>query len=120
VARRVLGTHRRLLRRRELRQGYFGAGFTGGRWEGNTFRHNTVITNVDRDRVRNTYEDRTVVRDVRGPNHAFNGKGGMAAKPSPAEAEAARTPHQGPTPVQASHAQEAHEGHLAAHGAPRR
>lgn len=82
--------------------------------------HNTVISNVDRKNVHNTYEDRAVVRDVKGPNHAFNGKGGIAAKPSPSEVEAGRAPHQGPTSVQVSHAQEAHEGHLAAHGAPRK
>src|SRR5271168_13451 len=42
--------------------GYFGSGFNGGRWEGNVFRHNTAISNVDRAVVHNTYEDRTVVR----------------------------------------------------------
>jgi hypothetical protein len=36
--------------------GYFGSGFTGGRWEGGVFRHNTVISNVDRNSVHNTYE----------------------------------------------------------------
>jgi hypothetical protein len=82
--------------------------------------HNTVISNVDRNVVHNTYEDKTVVKEIKAPNHAFNGKGGIVAKPSPAEAEAARAPHQGPTPVQVSHAQDAHNSHLAAHGAPRR
>jgi hypothetical protein len=100
--------------------GYFGSGFTGGRWEGGKFMHNTVISNVDVKNVHNTYQDRTVVRPVTGPNHAFNGKGGITAQPSPKEVEASRAPHQGPTPVQASHAQEAHENHLAAHGAPRK
>ena len=32
--------------------GYFGSGFTGGRWEGNVFRHNTAVVNVDRNNVR--------------------------------------------------------------------
>jgi hypothetical protein len=99
--------------------GYFGSGFTGRRWDGGRFLHNTVISNVDRDRVRNTYEDRSVVRPVTGPNHAFNGRGGITAQPSRGEAEAARAPHQGPTQAQASHAQEAHNSHLQAHGAPR-
>jgi hypothetical protein len=100
--------------------GYFGSGFTGGRWEGGVFRHNTVISNVDRNSVHNTYEDRSVVRNITGPNHAFNGKGGIKAQPSRGEVEASREPHQGPTPVQASHAQEAHNNHLAAHGAARK
>lgn len=99
--------------------GYFGTGFTGGRWEGNVFRHNTAVSNVDVHTVKNVYEDKTVVRKVEGPNHAFNGQGGITAQPSRAEAEAARAPHQGPTPAQVSHAQEAHNNHLAAHGAPR-
>jgi len=99
--------------------GYFGAGFTGGRWEGRVFQHNTAVSNIDREKVQHTYEDRTGVRVVTGPNHAFNGKGGIQARPSREETEAARKPHQGPTPAQVSHAQEAHNNHLAAHGAPR-
>ena len=84
------------------------------------FRHNTVISNVDRSRVHNTYEDRSVVRPVTGPNHAFNGRGGIRAQPSRGEVEAGRAPHQGPTGAQVSHAQEAHNNHLAAHGAAHR
>jgi len=40
------------------------------------FRHNTVIASVNRNTVYNTYEDRSVVREVKGPNYAFSGKGG--------------------------------------------
>jgi hypothetical protein len=100
--------------------GYFGSGFNGGRWEGGVFRHNTVVTNVDRANVHNTYVDRTVVHEVKGPNHAFNGKGGSQAQPSHEEQAAAKAPHQGPTPAQVSHAQEAHNNHLAAHGNERK
>jgi hypothetical protein len=82
--------------------------------------HNTVISNVDVKNVHNTYQDRSVVRTVAGPNHAFNGKGGITAKPSPKEVEASRAPHQSPTPGQVSHAQEANNNHLAAHGAARK
>ncbi len=100
--------------------GYFGSGFTGGRWEGGVFRHNTVISKVDRNNVRNVYEDHSVVREVKGPNHSFSGRGGIRAEPSSGELEASRAPHQGPTPMQVSHAQEAHDSHLAAHGAAHR
>ena len=100
--------------------GYFGTGFTGGRWEGKVFRHNTAISNVDVRNVHNTYVDRTVVRPVQGPNHAFNGPGGIQAQPSRTEEQAGRAPHQGPTQTQVSHAQEAHNNHLAAHGAAHR
>jgi hypothetical protein len=99
--------------------GYFGKGFNGGRWEGNVFKHNVAVANVNRENVHNTYEDRTVVREVKGPNHAFTGRGGIKAQPTRAEEEASRAPHQGPTKEQASHAQEAHDNHLAAHGNPR-
>jgi hypothetical protein len=84
------------------------------------FRHNTAISAVDRNKVHNTYEDRSAVREIKGPNHAFTGKGGIKAQPSSAEVDAGRTRHQGPTPVQVSHAQEAHNSHLAAHGAASR
>ena len=100
--------------------GYFGKGFNGGRWEGNVFKHNTVVANVNRENVHNTYEDRTVVKEIKGPNHAFSGRGGIKAQPTKAEEEVSRAPHQGPTKEQVSHAQEAHDNHLAAHGNPRR
>jgi hypothetical protein len=100
--------------------GYFGTGFTGGRWEGGVFRHNTAVSIVDTKNVHNTYVDRTVVRNVQTQNHAFNGPGGIRAQPSRAETEASRAPHQPPTQAQVSHAQEAHNNHLAAHGGERR
>jgi hypothetical protein len=97
--------------------GYFGS--TGGRWEGGVFRHNTAIANVDARAVHNTYEDRSVVHNVTTPNHSFNGKGGITARPTREETAAASAPHKAPTTAQVSHAQEAHNNHLAAHGAPR-
>ncbi|HLJ45280.1 MAG TPA: YXWGXW repeat-containing protein [Bryobacteraceae bacterium] len=100
--------------------GYFGTGFTGGRWDGKVFRHNTAIANVDVHNVHNVYEDRTVIRNVTGPNHSFNGQGGATVRPTREEENFGRQQHQGPTQAQVSHAQEAHENHLAAHGAPRR
>ena len=100
--------------------GYFGSGFTGGRWEGKVFKHNTAVSNVDVRNVHNTYVDHTVVHEVKGPNHAFNGPGGIQAQPSRNEAAASRAPHQGPTQEQVSHAQAAHASHLAAHGAGRK
>ena len=100
--------------------GYFGVGFTGGHWEGGVFHHNVAVSNVDRENVHHTYEDRGGVRAVPGANHAFNGKGGIRTQPNRDEIEAGRAPHQGPTPGQVSRAQEAHDNHMAAHGTPRR
>ena len=99
--------------------GYTGSGFTGGRWEGNVFRHNTAVSKVDHNNVHNTYVDRAVVQEIKGPNHAFNGRGGIKAQPTSDEIEAGRAPHQGPTKEQVSQAQEAHSNHLAAHGTSR-
>ena len=99
--------------------GYFGSGFTGGRWEGGNFHHNTVISNVNRNNVHNTYEDRTVVHEVKGPNHSYNGQGGSQARPTHEEEQASHAPHQGPTPQQVTHAQAAHDSHVQAHGGPR-
>jgi hypothetical protein len=99
--------------------GYGGTGFTGGRWDGKVFMHNAAVSRVDHNVVHNTYVDRTVVQEIKGPNHAFNGKGGIKAEPSSHELEAVRAPHQAPTKEQDSHAQEAHDNHLAAHGTPR-
>jgi hypothetical protein len=99
--------------------GYPGSGFTGGRWEGKVFMHNAAVSKVDHAVVHNTYVDRTVVQVNKGPNHAFNGKGGIKAQPSDTEVEAGRATHQAPTTEQVSHAQEANQNHLAAHGTPR-
>jgi len=47
--------------------------------------HNAAVSKVDHNVVHNTYVDRTVVQENKGPNHAFNGKGGITAKPSDSE-----------------------------------
>lgn len=99
--------------------GYTGSGFTGGRWEGKMFMHNAAVSKVDHNVVHNTYVDRTVVQQIKGPNHAFNGEGGIKAQPSDREVQAGRATHQAPTKEQGSHAQEANQNHLAAHGSPR-
>lgn len=100
--------------------GYFGSGFTGGRWEGGVFRHNLAVSHVDERNVHNVYTDRSVIRNVQPQNHAFNGPRGIQAQPSRAELEASRAPHQGPTQAQVSHAQEAHNSHVEAHGGGRK
>jgi hypothetical protein len=99
--------------------GYPGSGFTGGRWDGAVFMHNAAVSKVDHTVVHNTYVDRTVVQEIKGPNHAFNGKGGIKAEPSSREVEAASAPHQPATREQVSQADEAHSNHMAAHGNPR-
>lgn len=86
--------------------GYFGSGFNGGRWEGGHFRYNTAIMNVDRGRVHNFYEDRTVVNHVTVVNRtSFNGPGGIRSTPQQHEMEAMHESHISATSQQVSHSQ---------------
>lgn len=83
--------------------GYFGAGFVGGEWAGDHFRYNTAVMHVDPALVHNTYIDRAVVRNAGGSRFSFNGPGGLAARPTAAEATAGHERHIGPTAVQTAH-----------------
>ena len=88
--------------------GYGGSGFYGGRWEGNSFRYNTAVVNVNRTVIHNTYIDRTVIRNTTVVNNrtSFNGgPGGISARPSAQEQVAMRDRHAGPTSEQSSHQQ---------------
>ena len=88
--------------------GYGGVGFYGGTWEGNHFRYNTAVVNVNTTVVHNTYIDRTVINNVTVNNHAsFNGPGGVTAQPRPEELAAAREQHVQPTSEQVTHQQHA-------------
>jgi hypothetical protein len=84
--------------------GYGGYGFGGGRWEGDHFRYNTAVVNVNTTVVHNTYIDRTVVRNTYVNNHvSYNGGGGVNARPRPEEEQAMREQHIQPTAEQISH-----------------
>jgi hypothetical protein len=88
--------------------GYGGVGFYGGVWEGNRFRYNTAVVNVNTTVVHNTYIDRTVINNVTVNNHAsFNGPGGVNAQPRPEELAAQREQHVQPTAEQTTHQQHA-------------
>lgn len=74
--------------------GYPGTGFYGGVWNGGTFGYNTAVMNVNRTVIHNTY-NKTIVnngnfcRNCR--NVSYNGgKGGITAKPTPAQLDARR------------------------------
>ena len=87
--------------------GYMGIGFVGGRWHDNDFEYNTAIMHVDRDRIRNVYEDREDVnryRVARDSHVAYNGgRGGIRYQASPAERAAMHEQHMGPTAYQMQH-----------------
>ena len=103
--------------------GYGGVGFGGGEWVGGAFRYNTAVMNVDRTVVHNTYVNNTVIRNTSVVNHAaFNGSGGIAARPTPQEESYAHENHIPPTANQLSHEHAASSDHSqwasANHGKP--
>jgi len=80
--------------------GYAGRGFVGGNWEGGHFRYNTAVVRVNTVVIHNTYVDNTVVFHGQVNRAAFNGAGGVAAKPNPQELAAANEHHVIATPEQ--------------------
>lgn len=83
--------------------GYFGTGFVGGRWVGGRFAYNTAVVTVNRAVVRNTYIDRTVIRNNVANRTSFNGPGGINARATAQQQAAFRERRSGPTSSQLSH-----------------
>ena len=64
--------------------GYGGNGFYGGEWRGGQFFYNTAVMHVNTTVIRNVYVNKTVI--VNNNTHvAFNGPGGVQARPTPQE-----------------------------------
>ena len=82
--------------------GYGGVGFGGGRWEGNSFRYNAAVMNVNTTVIHNTYVDNSV-RYSNNNRASFNGPGGISAQPTMGEQRAMRDRHVIPTAEQSSH-----------------
>jgi hypothetical protein len=83
--------------------GYGGVGYGGGGWVGGHFRYNTAVTHVNTTIIHNTYIDRTVVHES-GSRVAYNGgPGGVNARPTPAETQAANEHHIAATSAQLQH-----------------
>ncbi len=78
--------------------GYGGVGFFGGEWRGGAFFYNRAVMNVTN--IRNVYS-RTVV--VNNTHVAFNGPGGVVARPTAEEQRYAREPHTEALAVQREH-----------------
>jgi hypothetical protein len=70
--------------------GYGGVGFAGGEWRGGAFFYNRAVMNVNVHSVTNVYS-RTVV--VNNTHVAFNGPGGIEARPSAQEEAYGREHH---------------------------
>jgi WXXGXW repeat (2 copies) len=80
--------------------GYLGVGYAGGYWNHGSFFYNSAVNNVNRTVVRNVYS-KTVVNNASGNRVSYNGgRGGTTARPTSAEAAAARDRHAGPTSAQ--------------------
>jgi hypothetical protein len=80
--------------------GYGGVGFAGGEWRGGAFFYNRAVLNVNVTNVRNVYS-RTVV--VNNTHVAFNGPGGIAARPTRQEEAYGREPHTAALAAQTEH-----------------
>lgn len=79
--------------------GYFGAGFVGGRWDHDHFFYNRSVMNVNVTVIHNVYEER--VNNLVVNHVAYNGgPGGIDARPTPQEEQAARERHVGPVAAQ--------------------
>jgi hypothetical protein len=104
--------------------GYPGTGFYGGTWGAGGFAYNTAVANVNRTVIHNTYNKTVINKNVCNDckNVSYNGgKGGIQARPTPAQIEA-RHDGRAPTTAQTEHAKAAAEDrNLAAsvnHGRP--
>jgi hypothetical protein len=88
--------------------GYGGVGFVGGHWGGDHFVYNTAVVNVNTTVVHNVYVDRTVINNRTVVNRtAFNGEGGVTARPTATETSYEHEQHFQPTANQLSHEQTA-------------
>ena len=81
--------------------GYTGVGFLGGVWAGSVFRYNTAVMHVGVG-FHDVYVDRAAVVEG-GVRVSFNGRGGVAARPTAAERIAERDHHIEHTELQRSH-----------------
>ncbi len=86
--------------------GYGGVGFAGGEWRGGAFFYNREVMHVDVHNVTNVYS-RTVV--VNNTHVAFNGPGGIEARPTAQEEAYTHETHTAPLAAQTEHQHAASE-----------
>ena len=87
--------------------GYFGDGYGGGRWQGGHFFYNTAVNRVNNANIHNTYIDKTVVRNGNSRVSFNGGHGGIQARPTARQEQAAHESHTPATGQQQSHFQSA-------------
>jgi len=90
--------------------GYFGVGYDGGRWDRGRFFYNRAVSNVNTTVIRNVYNT-TIVNNYTTINRvSYNGgNGGVNARPSARDEQAARERHFAPVSAQTQHARTARE-----------
>jgi hypothetical protein len=62
--------------------GYYGNGYVGGRWQGDQFRYNTAVTDVNRNVIQNVYSDRVAAANNSNRVSYNGGRGGITARPT--------------------------------------
>ena len=96
--------------------GYYGTGYEGGYWNGNHFAYNRAVSNVNVTTIHNVYNRTVIVNNVRINNSVTNryvnntvinnrvsyngGRGGIQARPVPAEMAAFRAQRTPPMTAQ--------------------
>src|ERR1700734_2170580 len=70
--------------------GYGGVGFEGGEWRGGAFFYNRSVMNVNVTNVTNVYNKTVIVNNT---HVAFNGPGGVEARPTAQEEMYAHESH---------------------------
>ena len=80
--------------------GYGGVGFAGGEWRGGAFFYNRAVMNVNVTNITNVYS-RTVI--VNNTHVAFNGPGGIEARPTSQEEAYGRESHTAALSTQMEH-----------------
>ncbi len=86
--------------------GYFGDGFAGGRWDGGHFFYNRSVTNINVTNIHNVYNE-TVVNRTENRVSYSGGEGGVMARPTREQEQAAQERHIPPPAAQMQHIQAA-------------
>src|SRR3984957_10338570 len=80
--------------------GYGGVGFEGGEWRGGAFFYNRSVMNVNVTNVTNVYNKTVIVNNT---HVAFNGPGGVEARPTAQEEMYAHESHTAALATQTEH-----------------
>jgi hypothetical protein len=87
--------------------GYPGHGYEGGYWRANQFYYNRTVNNITNVQIHNVYT-KTVVNNVTVNHISYvGGPGGITARPTAQEEQAAHERHTPPTDLQIKHRESA-------------